>query len=561
MAKPGSTSQTTGATWDRGLVSAQRPAVQLVRTSYESSGVDVDQYAEAVIDFCESSGERTRRALATRRLALLQDAHAPLIKAALKNWLTPAVYHAVVGDKEDHIDISRNPAKRIWREQASLYNRPPKRTTGRKTDIKVLGQLLAGSQFDLFWQAVELRLQAVNEVLIWPEVVDLPGGAKAVKHRYATPDCFTLVASPDDPTVIEALVLRDEWTGLTGDKHVRYILWSDDWHAQYEPASGPAGTKYQRTGKVESVDAAEEDRVRAVANPYGRLVHTLVRRDYSNDGLLDQMSGEDLVDLTVKTGVERCLFNYLRKMSGFKQLLAYGSVVDQKPRQLKDPGATLRVEVQDGGVQVVDWSVDLKARQEVNDRDEERAAASRGINSQRYKHTGDYQSSHQAQGADRGLTEQRIHDALIFTDAEAAYATALARVARHHRLPVKVPLDVALEVQHAPMEYPTDPNAQVDLDTKRIALGLESAVTVCQREHPSWTEDQCVAHIERNLETTAKISEMKTKRNVPSDPTNESASAEENGALGGRPPTDDNPEPSPAGAAPGTPTKPEEQDQ
>ena len=553
MAQTGSTAQTLGATWDRSMVSTGR-AVQLVRTSYEASGVDIEDYAHALIENAESPAERARRAAARRRLDILHDAHGALIKAALKNWLTPSVYYAVVGANEDHIDISRNPAKRIWEEMASLYNRPPKRSA--KSGFKKFSALVKGTRFDLFWRDVELALQACNQVLIWPEVITRPDGERAVKHRYACPDTFSVVASPDDPTELEALVLIDQWVDLAGEGRKRYILWTHDWHGQWESNKGGRVT---RTGRIEPV---EDEGIDPDANPYGRMVHTLISRGYTNDSLLDQTSGEDLVNLTVGNGERRCILRYTEKMSGFKQLIAHGASVDKPPQQLLDPGAVGMVTVSDGGVKVVDWQVDIEKQQRVYDRDEERAAASRGINAQTYKSTGDYQSAVQARGSERGLAERRIGEAPIWQDAERVYAQALALVARVHGMESPPPDDIELEVQHAPVEYPTDPREQAELDKTRISLGLESAVTICQREHPEWTPEQCEKFIETNLDVTAKINDMKTRHNVPDNPETDGRAAEVNGQMGGRPPNDqpeDDNRQSPPGAAPGRPNAPEEQ--
>ena len=554
MAETGSTAQAANTGWDRGLVSGQS-AVQLVRASYERSGVDVDEYALRAIRYCESGTENTRRELARRRVNILKDATAPLIRAALKNWLTDAVFDAVTGKNGDHIDITRNPAKRIWEDMASLYSRPPLRTTKRKTDINAYLELLKGTKFDSFWQAVEARLQACNQVLIWPDVVTDSSGKKTVKHRYATPDTFSVIANEDDATRIEAIILIDKWVDIAGTARCRYILWSDKWHAQYEPDGydDDGKLKVKRTGQL------DED-LETFANPYGRMVQTLLSKEYLNDELLDQTSGEDLVNLTVGNGERRCILRYTEKMSGFKSILATGSSVDKPPQSLLDPAAVSVLEGGEVKATLVDWQVDLEKQQKVFDRDEERAAASRGINAQLYKAGGDYQNATVAKGAERGLTERRIHDAPIYIDGEASYALDLSLVARTHGVKDPPAKDIELEVMHAPIEYPTDPKAQSEIDKTDISLGLASAVTICQRRHPTWDVKKCEKFIAENMETTAKINEVKVKRNLPDNPENESASAEDNGRMGGRPPVGDNQEPTktPPGAVPGIPNSPQE---
>lgn len=553
MATTGSTPQSADISFPQDTVSQFSPVEQVVRLSYERSAINADKYARQVIQVADSAAERSRRMLAARRLAILADAHGPLIRSALDNWLTPAVFKAVTGEAGDHLDISRNPAKRIWEEMATLYSRPPMRTAKRKSDIKAYQALLKGTHFDLFWRAVELRLQACNEILLYPEAVTLPGGDKVVKHRYATPDRFTLIASEDDPTVMEALVLIDCYKDLSGVRHTTYTIWTPHWHVQYAKDGGTV----ERVGRIPPVPPEDEDRVNPDANPYGCIPHVLIHRDYPMDGLLDQTSGEDLVNLTVGNGERRCILRYNEKMSGFKGLAVTGGAVHQAPQALLDPGSVVKVEGSDINLQVIDWQIDIEKQQKVLDRDEERAAASRGINAQRYKSTGDYQGAAAARGADQGLTERRVGEMPIYAAAEAEYATSLAMVAKHAGMDGP-PLDIALEVKHAPIEYPADPKEQLALDTGRIALGLESAVTIKQREHPTWTREECWAEIQRNIEDTAKVNDMKVRHNVPADPQKESMSAEDNGAMGGRPPLDQTTTDSPGRAAPAIPTTPEE---
>lgn len=553
MATTGSTQQALDAQVRRDLVYQLAPAQQVVRSIRERSAVEIDDYAAAVIKYVDSNAEVERRASTARRLAMLRDEHGPLIRGALENWLTDPVLKAVVGENLDNIDLTRNPAKRIWEELATLYKAPPRRSTpARKSDIKKYNDLLSGSQFDLWWQAVELHLQACNEVLIWPEVVRVRGHNE-VKHRFCCGDRFSLVANEDDPTVIEAVVLIDQWTTLGGQKRKRYIFWTDEWHAEFVRADGNA---LMRTG---AVDIEPEDDSSA-ANPFGRIPHTLIHRSLLPDSLLDTSSGEDLINLTIVNGRERCLFNYLRKMSGFKQLALVGDSVMDFTQALLDPAGVIKAEVSNGGLTVIDWTVPLSERRNVMADDELDAAAGRGINPERYKRTTNNQTATGAKNAERGLTERRIAGAPVFHLAEAQYASALVMVAKQAGIKDLPPDDIAVEVQFAPVEYPEDPKAQAELDKTRISIGLDSSVSICQREHPTWTQAQCEQHIKENMEQSAKVQQMKVTHNMPANPETESASAEANGQLGGRPPASDdrNPMQPPAGAAPGTPNAPQE---
>ncbi len=561
MAQPGSTQQNLDGNVSRANVSVQSPARQLVLASYQRSALDIDEYATYAIRYAKSGQEMARKAAVNNRVQVLLDAWGPLLKSAMENWLAPAVQDAVMGVERDQIDRSRNPAKHIWEELAALYRLPAKRTTPeRKSDADAYNKLVEGTKFDLFWRRVERLLQACNEVLIWPTVVEREVNGqrvKTLKHRMAVGNTVTLIGCDEDATEIECVVLEDRYWDLGETHHERFILWTNEWHAVYESIDGG---KPKRVGKVDI--GAEEDS--STANPYGELPFVLVRLEDWDQMIWDQTSGADLVDLTVHGGKERLFYRYLQKMGGFKQLAQLGLSQEKPPKQLMDPGAIMQI--QSENALLIDWQTDLKARLECMSMDELSGAAAKGINPQRYKQSGDYQTGAGAERADRGLIERRSCAALIFGPAEAEYKRKCIIVADAHGYrPAGVPTgwkgpdkDIPLEVKHAPMEYPESPKDQLDLDEGRISLGLDSAVSIMMREHPGWTEVQAKAEIRKNLENTAEVNDMKTRHNMPDNPENESKTAEANGAMGGRPPLNPNPTETPGGAAPAIPNAPQE---
>lgn len=536
MTTTGSTPQALDTSWPRDQVSVRTVAQQLVLTSYERSALTLEQYAEKVVAFAESGPERARRAAIRKRIDILRDAWGPLLRAAIENWMVPAVVDAVLGPNRDHLDLSRNPAKNIWSQLAVTYKLPPVRSTPKlKSDGERYIELLKDGDpdVDLWWQMVEVLLQACNEVLIWPDVIDR-NGRKVIKHRLACGDTAVIVTTEEDPTEIECVLIVDEYTDLNGTRHAKYRLWSERWHAEFE-RDGKGDL--QRTGYVdprlqpERQDTPPEEDDSA-ANPYPEWHMTLLRLWPWPDAIWDSTTGEDLVDLTVHGGTERALYRYQQKMGGFKQGVVTGEAIEQTPQQMLDPGALLKAEGQGINFQIVDWQTDMVARQSCMMTDELAASASRGINPERYKRTASYQNATAAQIADSGLAEWRARSSLILGRAERRYKRAFCIVAKAHQIENPPDPDVELEVQHAPMAYPSDPAQQVAVEQAEIALALESQVTMLQRRHPEWTEAECRAELQKRLDDVAWVAEQKAKRNTPTDPTNESASAEQNGARG-----------------------------
>lgn len=529
MTITGSTYQSLDAQWPREAVNVRTQARQLVLTSYERSSLTVEEYAAQVIKFAESPEERARKRGVQRRVDICMDAWGPLVRASLENWTTPEVFNAVLGVNHDHIDLSRNPAKHIWEELAVTYKYPPKRYTRKnEADGEKYLKLLEGTPFDLYWQQVELLLEACNEVLIWPDVIDRGQRGKIIKHRFAVGNVATLVTPEDDPTEIECVCISDCYRDLGGKEHKTWRIWTDSWYALFE---NDKDGKLVRAGFVPPVngDVEPEDDYSAT-NPYGELPFYLIRKNNWPWGVWDSTSGEDLVDLTLRGGEERQFYRYHQKMSGFKQAAVTGLSIEDMPEQLLDPGFIAKFET-DGQLTIIDWQLDLQARLDCMIADELMAAASRGINPERYKRTGNQQSAHGAQLSERGLEERRIRNTPIFLAAERAYKRLFCVVAEAHGLesPNK---DIEIDVEFSPLAYPTDPAFQIYIEKQELSMGLESQVSLVRRRRPDWTDEQSIEYIRKNMEMIAEVNEMKASRNIPDDPTNESRSAEENGSMG-----------------------------
>jgi hypothetical protein len=511
--------------WSPDGVYVRTQAEQLVLSSRDRSAVDIDEYAKAVIAYSKSSAEISRRSAIDRRLNILRDAWGPLLKAALENWLRPEIQDLVMGEHRDQLDLSRNPAKHIWNEHSVLYKLPPKRTTpDNNGDIEKYNTLLKDTNFNGFWQIVELLLNSCNEVVIWPDVIKY-NNKKIIRHRVEAGNAITAIPMAEDRSLIECYLHTYEYNDLFEGKKIKYILWTNDWHALYEE---------ERSGEIKRVGYIDPElypEYSDVANPYGEMPHTHIRLIDWPDGPWDITTNEDLVDLTIHGGKERAFYRYLQKVSGFKQGVFTGNI-DKLGQFILDPGYSAKAEGDDVKFTVVDWSVPLRERLQCMMDDELSAAAAHGINPQRYKRTGDYQTSYAAKNAERGLGEIRQKNIPILGMAENSYKRKLCIVAARHGFENTSDPDVPIEITYHPIELPEDPKAQVELDRMEIAMGVKSQLDLVQRAHPEWDEDKCRQYLIKTLETISWIAEEKIKRNVADDPTVQTASAQANGAMG-----------------------------
>jgi hypothetical protein len=514
----GSTPQVLDDQWDASAVHARAQAQQLVLTSYERSALSIEEYAAIAIEYAESADEMARRKAVRKRRLILQDAWGPLLKEKVEATSAPEMQDRLMGKGRDNLDLSRNPAKRIWKEQAILYKFPPRRYT-KDGDVsgKKYRKLVKRTKFNLFWKAVEEELQACCEVIVWPDAVEYQGETQ-IRHRYAAGDVVTLIACDDDPTSIECVLIHDERPAGK-----QYHLFTSEWHATFERNVGDDGPTVEQVGKV--------DEKHGTKNPYGRLTFHLLRLVDWQDKLFDSTSGEDLVDATLYGGVARVHFRYLQKLSGFKSLLAVGEF-DAPERQLLDVGTIQKIQGSDATVSQLDWQLDLKAQQDVMDRDEVVAAASRGINPELYKHSANHQGARSAELAERPLKELRARMVPILDEAEAEYYKNACIVWAAHGVDDVPDPDAEFEIDFAPMAYPEDPSDQLEVDKKELAMGLTNHVALLQRRRPELSEDEARDIIAHNWEIISEVQKIKISHNIPDNPETESASAEENGRMG-----------------------------
>ncbi len=494
-----------------------------VKASYEMSVITFEEYAQIAIDFAKSEAEVTRRQKTDVRIQLLRDDWREALYEALRKWLTPEIYELVANNTMDNLDLSNNPAKHIWNDLSVLYKLPPKRFTPTKEkDIDKYNKLLEKTKFDLFWQQVELLLNACREVVIWPSVTEDGDGNKIIKHHVEAGNRMSVITKPGDKTEIEAYIQLYE----TKDKETHYRIWTDWWYGVFREDTKEGLLRVDLVDPLITPESAYYG-----ANPYGKMPQVMVRLMDWQDKIWDETTGMDVVDLTLKGGRAKAFYRYMQKVSGFKQGVVTGSP-DKEFEQLLDPAYLITIAGHDTNFSTVDWSVDLGAMQACMANDELTVAANYGINPQRYKSAGDYQTSFAAKSAERGLQEYREKTKSVFKFAEAEYRDSVVMIAKAHGIKKLPDPKTAMDVMHAPMAYPENPIIQADLDEREIKLGVSSQIEMIKRKNPQFTDEQAQQHLERIMENIAFVNDMKSKHNIADDPIVESQSAQENGKLG-----------------------------
>lgn len=482
------------ATGPRGLVHFLTPEQRIVVEAKERSKVTAEDWARCAIEITRSQPEVRRRELTARRRRILSDAWKPLVIADIKNRYHTEFHSTLLGPNGDYADISKNPARDIWTELAVLYKleaiRSVEDADGKKDEAATEQyKELAGMLFNVYWQEVETQTWAFNDVAIWPTLVERRGRWE-VHHNVAGGDTMTVLfdreLGGDEPY---AVVHIDD-----GGKRYRYI--DANWRLVFD-------SNLIRIDHVTGLPLDDGDAgslgpggMPGWQNPLGEIgIEWIHRLPYRNgrDQFWDQSNGDDLVELTLKIGRFETDTDAKARRSGHKQLVAWGRKVDDRAgKQLLDMAAMIRIVGDDVNALLVDWQINLQERVDTSNAWEMRAAAAHGINPERMRRTG-YQTAEGARLSERGLDERRIKMAPLFKVAEQGYYYLVARWASILGVP-SVDLDptAMLSVSHAPIAYPTDPLAQLELMLKKIEAGLASRVDAVLQEHPTWSPKKAI---------------------------------------------------------------------
>jgi hypothetical protein len=513
-----------GGAWNRAYVHQSTRVEQLVLESALRSAVSAEDYARIVIDIANSAAERKRRGFAQRRRAIVNDAWQELLVADIKNRTTPELWPALMGPEGEYADISRNPARDIWAENAVLYKSAAKRGTPKDFGEGEKYRDLTGRRFHTFWQRVEFDLQAFNDVIIWP-TVGMHYDQRVMRHNIAAGDTVTVVFDEElGGSQPYAICFIDHFKTSNGMPTKRYRIWTEDWRLVFNNDG-------ERIDPITGI--VIEDGSPGWENPYGILPFVFVHRDPYQPYFWDQTTGEDLISLTLKTGRFETDTDYKAWRAGHKQIMVTAnSRVRDFDKTLLDPGALIKI-IGDGAVgTLIDWQIDLGARLDTVNGWEIRAAASRGIKPERLRRT-NYQNAEVARLSERGLQERRERMEEIFREAESDYYYVTAVVGAEEEMAPRIDKAAELEVIYAPIDYPGEPAARLAVAETQARLGVKSLVDLVLEDHPTWDEDEALEFIEQNIETLAKIQAIKSAASVPErNLANRSADDERAGATG-----------------------------
>lgn len=282
----------------------------------------------------EHQTEEDRKNNAFNRLALLQDNWEELLEAELRLRFSAGTFNEV----RKYRNISHNLYKVVITRISKIYNRPPKRIfIGNQSDIDLVNKLYKQMKIDQKWKKINRYVNAVNDVIlqvVWrndnPDV------------DIITPNIVSVIQNPDNPTLVEALMIEKQLADTVGDEHKTVAYWSDKQHFLLDEKNNA----YSVPGNPTRI------------NPYGRLPFIYIHKQIPDVNFWDETSGTDLYEASFIIGVRNTLLDYYSVWNSFKQL----AVVSQDPLPegiTLDPSTAIQTTSQGGSIQVLDFQANF----------------------------------------------------------------------------------------------------------------------------------------------------------------------------------------------------------
>ena len=233
-------------------------------------------------------------------------------------------------------DTSINLLRWVVDEIGAIYSQPANRTINGSSDGMEAYQ--NGGQIDHLFDAACKYTLLCRELAIRPLVVD-----GQVVFDLVTPDRFSVVPHPTDPTGILAIVIKLPDNKYRGDRAV-FSVWTDATHFVADEQMRPI------------VNTANPEMI----NPYGSIPYIVAHARYPATSFFNLRDMDGLKEATINAGVQKTDHNHLRKLQSFKQLAVTGSTDEALGRMSMDPSSMALIKNPNASIQVLDMVAPLR---------------------------------------------------------------------------------------------------------------------------------------------------------------------------------------------------------
>lgn len=463
--------------------------------------------------------DKGRRAACERRLDMLKDGWGPILEGRIDAIFEPAN----AAEIRKVVDISNNPFKRIIADISTIYDELPQWTFEGEGDNEAWTQALESGMADVVLPKLNRLVNACNEALLY--ISPTRDGVKL----HAVPAHDVIVwEDPADPTQPITIAVRQGFVNTVTAKPVWHVWSREEDRAEYIQLDGDP---FETSTRV----------LERMPNPYvdedGRpvLPAVLYHRQWPDEGLWDQTTGEDLYEATILIGLLETWINHLIRTDSIRQKYATGQL-DFESGVSGGTMSMLTFRSTDGTpVNIGEFSsqMDWGGLGNTISRKLQNVLNNYGMSMADFELSGDPTSGFALRVRKEGLVEIRKRQIPVYRRWDLQAYDAISAVWNFERDNSESPIRESVRRDMADMpwasqakpsveysEFQTtltvqERQQQLELDKERIEMGLESVLSVYMRENPGLTEDEAREAIAKNKEDSKGLGVKKPEMTQP----------------------------------------------
>jgi hypothetical protein len=405
------------------------------------------------------NADQERQAESQNRFDIYSDDYEEIIRAKVKELFCKKNYNRLYY----HVNQSQNILKRVINEISTVYKVPAQRTLNKASDR--YDQLQAEVGLDARLKKVNRLTNLLNEMIVVVAIRDEKMVLDIVSPAYCT-----VIQNEDDPTKMDGFMYMRTLVNTPTEFVVEYPYWDNDGHYQI----------------LDQDLRVKEELYTPTDYPYkdkqGRFVIPAVpfHRQHPEDCFWDQDSGRDLYNAALMMGVKMTLFDYYYKTGTIKQLYAIGEGIDIPNEQVADPLTMIVARSSAQGnaqIGVLDMQLNLDQLIASLTYQLNSVINNYGISADMWSMSISEMSGRALKIRNRALLESRQEQQETYREGETELFDTMRIVNNAHAGYFgwqKIPEDATFAVDFGEIDFPEDPNYEIDLEAKRLKSGLIS---------------------------------------------------------------------------------------
>jgi hypothetical protein len=427
-----------------------------------------DNMIEELLKITKNNLESARRQECEDRLEIYSDAWEDILKDAIDDQF----HEKTRGNVKQMLAYDINVLKRIVNEISVVYQQAATRQylIGEGEEAKEderYNELMSLIPVNLTMEKTNQMTNLCNESLIYI----VPRNDR-IEYDILTPDLVEVYQSSKNAKEIEAICFTQSFVDTKGDTTLYYIYWDTQGHhykydANLNPVEIPVNTVWNTTG------------------------------------------GGDIVNSTKQIGVLVTYMNYLFKTQSFKQKFFKGISTKSVPKDLiHDPLWSLASKSAEGDITLLDYQVMMDKLWAIIQDKVAAVSNNYGISKDNFHLIGSAESGYSLKIKNLPLEKVVDQQKKLYRWHEKELFEKTMIVNNEQYKNKKIAENGVFKIDFADPEYPESPEDTRKAWSFDIEMGAKSVADYAMFVNPDLkSEDEAVAHIEKNVELNKTVAE------------------------------------------------------